>query len=164
MILGLLYPIVRSLLDLLVLRRKTEAALQIEVLALRHQLLVLERQVHRPRFQAADRLLLSAISRLPPRPAWRSFLVGPETLLRWHRELVGWKWALYARRPPRGRPGPSPEHQELIVRLARENTRWGYRRIQVHRWHRRGLPKRGCGGHPIALSVASGELLRRKDG
>jgi putative transposase len=59
MILGLFYPIVRSLLDLLVLRRKTEAALQIEVLALRHQLRVLERQLRRPRFQAPDRLLLS---------------------------------------------------------------------------------------------------------
>jgi hypothetical protein len=65
----------------------------------------------------------SSASRLLPRPAWRSFLVGPETLLRWHRELVRWKWALYARRPPRGRPGPSPERQELIVRLARENPR-----------------------------------------
>ncbi len=62
MILGLFYPIVRSLLDLLVLRRKTEAALQIEVLALRHQLRVLERQLRRPRFQAPDRLLLSALS------------------------------------------------------------------------------------------------------
>jgi len=56
---GPLLPIVRSLLDLLILRRKTEAALQIEVLALRHQLRVLERQLRRPRFQAPDRLLLS---------------------------------------------------------------------------------------------------------
>jgi putative transposase len=80
----------------------------------------------------------SSASRLLPRPAWRSFLVGPETLLRWHRELVRWKWALYARRPPRGRPGPSPERQELIVRLARENPRWGYRRIQGE------LLKLGC--------------------
>ncbi len=91
MSLGLLYSIVRSLLDLLVFCRKTEAALQIEVLALHHQLRLLERQVHRPRFQPADRLLLSALSRLIPRPAWRSFLVSPETLLRWHRELVRWK-------------------------------------------------------------------------
>ena len=100
MILGLFYSIVRSLLDLLVLCRKTEAALQIEVLALRHQLRVLERQVHRPRFQPSDRLLLSAFTRMLPRPAWRSLLVSPETLLRWHRELVRRKWALYARRPP----------------------------------------------------------------
>src|SRR5215467_2232785 len=118
MILGLLYSIVRSVLDLLVLCRKTEAALQIEVLALRHQLRVLERQVHRPRFQSADRLLLSALSRLLRRPAWKSFLVSPETLLRWHRELVRLKWAFYARRPARGRPRQSTEQQELIVRLA----------------------------------------------
>jgi hypothetical protein len=130
MILGLIYSTVRSLLDLLVLYRKTEAALQIEVLALRHQLRVLERQVRRPHFQPDDRLLLSALSRLLPRPCWRSFLVSPETLLRWHRELVRRKWALYGRRPPRGRPGQSAERQELIVRLAVENPRWGYRRIQ----------------------------------
>ena len=78
-ILGLVYTVVRSLLDLLSLCRKTEATLQIEVLALRHQPRVLERQVNRPRFQAADRLLLSALSRILPRPAWHSFLVSPGT-------------------------------------------------------------------------------------
>ncbi len=92
MILGLVYTVVRSLLDLLALCRATEATLQVEVLALRHQLRVLERQVKRPRFEAADRLLLSALSRILPRPAWHSFLVSPETLLRWHRELVRRKW------------------------------------------------------------------------
>jgi len=138
MILGLVYSVVRSLLDFLVLCRKSEAALQIEVLALRHQLRVLEHQVHRPRFQPADRLLLSALSRVLPRPARRSFLVSPETLLRWHQELVRRKWALYARRPRRGRPGQSAERQNLILRLARENPRWGYRRIQGE------LLKLGC--------------------
>lgn len=63
-------------------------------------------------------------------------MICPETLLRWHRELVRWKWALYARRPPRGRPGQSPERQELVVCLAREmvasnctsnSTSWGSR-------------------------------------
>ena len=122
MILGLLYSIVRSLLELLVLSRKTEAALHIEVLALRHQLRVLERQIQRPRFRPADRLLLSALGRLLPRPAWRSFLVSPETLLRWHRELVRRKWALYARRRAWGRPGQSAARQELIVRLGREKV------------------------------------------
>ena len=120
----------RFLLDLVVLCQKSDAALQVEVLALRHQLRVLERQVHRPRFQPANRLVLSALSGILPRPAWRSFLVSPETLLRWHREPVRRKWAFYAQRPPRGRPGQNAERQELIVHLAQENPRWGYRRIQ----------------------------------
>jgi putative transposase len=81
-------------------------------------------------FRPADRLVLSAQSRFLPRPAWQSFLVSPETLLRWHRELVRWKWALYARRPRRGRRGQSAQRQELIMRLAQENPAWGYRRIQ----------------------------------
>ena len=104
MLLALVYGIVRFLLDLLIQRQKAEANLQIEVLALRHQLRVLERQVRRPRIQTGDRMLLAALSRILPRPAWSSFLVSPETLLHWHRELVRRKWALYARRPRRGRP------------------------------------------------------------
>ncbi len=82
MILGVLYSVVRSLLDRLAFPGKADAALQVEVLALRHQLRVLERQVRRPRLQAADRPVLSALSQFLPRPAWRSFLVSPETLLR----------------------------------------------------------------------------------
>jgi len=143
-----LTSLVRSLLDLLVLRRKTEAALQIEVLALSHQLRVLERQVHRPRFQPDDRLLLSALSRLLPRPAWRCFLACADTLLRWHRELVRllfsvqaaytgpvlllagnvWKWALYARRPPRGRPGQSPARRPSTGRRQATGARGSARR------------------------------------
>ena len=138
MLLALLYSLVRFLLDLLVQRQKAEANLRIEVLALRHQLRVLERQLHRPHFQPGDRLLLAALSRVLPRPTWSSFLVTPETLLRWHRELVRHKWVLYARRPRRGRPGQSAERRELILQLARENPRWGYRRIQGE------LLKLGC--------------------
>jgi len=139
MILGLLYSVVRSLVDLLLIGLKSDAALQVEVLALRHQLRVLERQVRRPRFRHGDRLVLAALSRLLPRPAWRSFLVSPETLLRWHRELVGRKWALYARRPRRHRAAGRPaEREELIVRMAQENPGWGYRRIQGE------LLKLGC--------------------
>ncbi len=74
--------------------------------------------------------MLSAISRALPRPAWRSLLPSPETLLRWHRELVRRKWAAYRRRPRRQRAVPRTEFHELILRLARENSRWGYRRVQ----------------------------------
>ena len=139
MILGLLYSVVRTLVDLLLIRLKSDTALQVEVLALRHQLRVLERQVTRPRFRHGDRLILAALSRRLLRPTWQSFLlVSPETLLRWHRELVRRKWALYARRPPRRRTGRPSEREELIVRMARENPRWGYRRIQGE------LLKLGC--------------------
>ncbi len=127
---ALLYSLVRVLLDALLTGRQSELKLRAEVLALRHQLRVLERQVCRPRWQPADRLLLTALSRVLPRPAWSALLVSPETLLRWHRELIRGKWAAYARRSPQpDRARPSELHQ-LILRLARENSRWGYRRVQ----------------------------------
>ena len=125
---ALLYSLVRFLLDALLTRRQSELRLQAEVLALRHQLRVLELQGRRPRWQPADRLLLTVLSRILPRPAWSALLVSPETLLRWHRELIRSKWAAYARRFPRpDRSRPSELHQ-LILRLARENPRWGYPR------------------------------------
>lgn len=80
--------------------------------------------------QPTDRLLLSALSQLLQRPAWPSFLVSPETWLRWHQQLVRRQSALYARRPARGRPGKSAQRQDLILRLARENPRCGYDRIR----------------------------------
>src|SRR5215471_9293579 len=82
---SLLYDLLRLLIEILIVRGRGDAQLRAEVLALRHQLGVLERQVGRPRWQATDRLLLAAISRVLPRPAWRSLLPSPETLLRWHR-------------------------------------------------------------------------------
>ena len=84
----LAYAVVRLLLEVLIVRGRPNANLHAEVLALRHQLRVLERQVARPRWQPTDRLLLAAISRALPRPAWRSLLPSPGTLLHWHRELV----------------------------------------------------------------------------
>jgi hypothetical protein len=64
----------------------------IEVLVLRHQLAVLRRRAGRPRLRRRDRLFMAALSRVLPRPRWSSFLVSPQTLLRWHRELVRRKW------------------------------------------------------------------------
>ena len=127
---ALLYSLVCFLLDALLTRRQSELRLRAEVLALRQQLRVLERQVRRPRWQPADRLLLTALSRALPRPAWSALLVSPETLLRWHRELICGKRAAYAcRSPHHDRARPSELHQ-LILRLARENPRWGYRRVE----------------------------------
>ena len=126
----LLYALLRLLLELLFVRSRSEASLRLEVLGLRHQLKVLERQVGRPRWQPFDRLVMTAISRVLPRRDWRSLLPSPETLLRWHRELVGRKWAAYGRRPRRRRPTARSEVHDLILKLARENDGWGFRRIQ----------------------------------
>jgi transposase len=123
-----LYWSLRRLLELVVLRSRSEREKEIEILVLRHHLRVLERQVARPELSPADRALLAALSRVLPRRAWGSFLVTPATLLRWHRELVARRWTHPHRRP--GRPATPAEIRELVVRLARENSGWGYRRIQ----------------------------------
>jgi putative transposase len=97
---------------------------------LRHELSILRRQVRRPEFTERDRLLLAALSRMLPRRSWRAFVVRPETLLHWHRQLRARHWTYPHRRP--GRPGRPPidcEVRQLILRLARENSSWGYLRI-----------------------------------
>src|SRR6266567_3494276 len=128
-VLSVVYWSLRRLLELVVLRRRSEREKEIEIVLLRHQLRVLQRQVARPQLTPADRALLAALSRVLRRRAWRrSFFVTPATLLRWHRELVARRWTYPHRRP--GRPGTPAEVRELVVRLARENAGWGYRRIQ----------------------------------
>ena len=93
-----------------------------------HQLRVLRRQVKRPEFRPADRALLAVLSRAVPRGRWSIFLVTPDTILRWHRRLVTRKWTQPDRRG--GRPPLADQVVALILRLARENPRWGYRRLQ----------------------------------
>jgi putative transposase len=128
-VLSFLYWSLRRLLELAVLRRRSEGEKEIEILRLRHQLRLLERQIARPQLTPADRALLAAFSGMLPRAAWkRSFLVTPGTVLRWHRELVARRWT-YPHRGP-GRPATGAKLRELVVRLARENPGWGYRRIQ----------------------------------
>jgi putative transposase len=129
MALSFVYWSLRRLLELMVLRRRSEREKEIEIVLLRHQLRVLERQVARPTLTPADRVLLAAFSRVLPRRAWKtSLFVTPATLLRWHRELVARSWTYPHRRP--GRPPTRAEVRALVVRLARENPSWGYRRIQ----------------------------------
>jgi putative transposase len=115
-------------IQLLVMLGRNKAAKDREILVLRHQLTVLRRQVGRSRLEPADRSLLAAASRALPRSRWSCFFVKPETLLRWHRRLVAGVWT-YPRRGS-GRPPLDGATQQLIVRLARENPRWGYQRIK----------------------------------
>ena len=81
----------------------------------------------RPKLTGADRALLASLSRLLPRPAWTVFSIKPDTLLRWHRQLVARRWT-YSHRPP-GRPPLERSLRELILRLAGENPHSGYKRI-----------------------------------
>jgi putative transposase len=98
-----------------------------EILVLRQQLAVPRRQVPRPRCTWSDRALVAALAGLVPRDRWAAFLISPGTILRWHRALVRRRWTYPHRHGVRP---PLPEETvELILRLARENSRWGHLRI-----------------------------------
>src|SRR6266498_1991085 len=121
------YLALRRALELVLLCCRSADAKEIEILVLRHELAVLRRQHPRPRLQPTDRALLAALSRLLPRARWPVFLVRPETLLRWHRRMVRRHWT-YPTSSTDRRP-IAEEVQQLVVRLARENLRWGYQRL-----------------------------------
>jgi transposase InsO family protein len=123
---SLCYLALRCMLQLVLLRRRSDDFKELEIVVLRHQLSVLRRQARRPQLTSSDRVLLAAASRLLPRSSWRSFLVTPATLLRWHRRLVARRWTYQGRN---GRPPIDSKIRELVLRLARENPRWGYQRI-----------------------------------
>ena len=99
----------------------------LEIIVLRRQLGVLRRQVDRPELTDADRSLLGAIAAALPRPSRAGWLVTPDTLLRWHRRRIVGHWT-QPQRPP-GRPSTAAELRRLTLRLAAENSTWGYRRI-----------------------------------
>ena len=126
MLWSFVYLAVRRVLALIVLMFRSGDAKEVEILVLRHELEVLRRQHPRPRWEPADRAWLATLSRLVPRARWPVFMVGPETLLGWHRRLVGRRWT-FARK---GRPPLPAQLQRLIVRLASENPTWGYQRIR----------------------------------
>jgi putative transposase len=115
------------LFQLVVLLCRSERSKELEILLLRHELAILRRQPRRASVRPVDRAILAALARALPRSAWASLSVSPATLLRWHRELVRRRWTYPRRRP--GRPPLDRRVEALVVRLARENPGWGYKRI-----------------------------------
>jgi putative transposase len=121
------YLAVRNLFALVLLVGRSDRSKEVEILVLRHELAVVRRRSGRARTERADRALLATLSRALPRRAWAAFSVRPETLLRWHRQLVSRRWTYPQSRP--GRPPLERPRRQLIIRLARENPHWGYQRI-----------------------------------
>ena len=121
------YLVVRNLFALVWLLGRPRRSKELEILVLRHELAILRRQAAPSKLTRADRALLAALSRSLPRVAWTSFPVKPDTVLRWHRQLVARRWTYAHTRP--GRPPLESSLRTMILRLARENPHWGYRRI-----------------------------------
>jgi hypothetical protein len=144
------FVIVRRVLGLVGLGPAPDAK-DVEIAVLRHQLMVVRRQIARPRYTPQDRLVLAMLARLLPRDRWPIFLVTPSTLLRWHRELVARRWTYPA--AGRSRHGLADDVVELVVRLAQENPRWGYVRI-VGECRRLGIrvSARRCGGSYVGTA------------
>jgi len=126
-LLASIYSVVRLIVGAIELHRRSSDELQLEVLALRHEVAILRRQVKRPDLFPTDRLILAALGR---HLQDGKLMFAPATLLRWHRELVRRKWAAFQRRPRRGRPPIPAEIQALILQMAEENPRWGDRRVK----------------------------------
>jgi putative transposase len=122
----LLYLIVVRVFGWLQLLSRGQASKDAEIMVLRHEVAALRRQVSRPRPDWADRAILAALARLLPAGLRRHRLVTPGTLLAWHRRLIQRKWT-YPSQP--GRPPVAQKIRALVLRLARENPSWRYRRV-----------------------------------
>ena len=153
--------LVTFLVDLVLGLRWRDRDKDLQILVLRHQVRLLQRQRPRPpRLTRGEKLTLAvlaaALARLTAGPRCQLdrylLLFKPDTILRWHRELVRRKWT-YRRANPGGRPAISGEVEALILRLARENARWGRRRIQG---------ELGKLGHAVSASAVRAALRRHR--
>ena len=123
----LIYFVFSKLMSWIVLRSRSDATKEIEILVLRHQLAVLRRRTPRPRIGWPDRAVLAALTRLLPTRRRCGLLVTTSTILRWHRRLIARHWTTQPARS--GRPAIPAGLRALVVRLATENSSWGYRRV-----------------------------------
>ena len=130
MIISVVYLLVRCLLDCLMVLTRHQVSKDAELLVLRHENVVLRRQIARVRYEPGDRLWLSALSRLVPRRRWGEVpMVAPATLLAWHRRLVTRRWDYTSRQRP-GRPSTVAAIRKLVIHMATDNPAWGHRRVQ----------------------------------
>lgn len=128
MVWSFVYLALKRVMSLVLLCLRSTDAKEVEILVLRHELEILRRGQPRVRLEPRDRAWLSLLSRCIPRGRWSAFVVTPATLLGWHRRMVRRHWTYP--NAPKGRPAVPAELQSLIVRVARENPRWGYQRIK----------------------------------
>ncbi len=124
-------------LSWLSLLARSDAAKDVEILVLRHEVAVLRRRNPRPALTWVDRAILSALNKLLPTRLRRLRLVSPRTLLRWHAQLVARRWTYPHRRS--GRPPTAPQIRTLVLRMARENPRWATGASRVS-WSASAMP------------------------
>ena len=127
MLFRLLYLLMVRLFAWVALLARSGASKDVEILVLRHEIAILRRQVAHPKPDWADRAMIAALTRLLPRHLRVHRIVTPGTLLTWHRRLIKNKWT-YPNTT--GRPPVPEEIRQLVQQLARQNPRWGHRRIQ----------------------------------
>jgi len=130
--------VITSLFSIISLTQLSDPEKDLEIMVLPHQLTILQRKLKHPvkpsRIEKLGLAVLSVKLKQFSRKSTNHFrdiilIFQPETIFRWHRDLVHWKWTFY-RKNKGGRPSLSKDTKKLIIRLAQENPRWGYGKIQ----------------------------------